>query len=81
MARKEQKLIFTISKTSSGQMLVNMSFYPPLCGKEQFEQLPMDRKEMQCMAGDIGKAIMEKLAQLHDGKFQEPKEKINDTSL
>lgn len=69
MARKEQKLIFTISKTASGQMLVNMSFFPRMVTKDEFEKLPMERKEMQCMAGDIGKFVMQRLAQLRDGKF------------
>lgn len=80
MARKEQRLIFKITKTPSGKMLVNMSFYPPLAGKEQFEQLPMERKEMQCMAGDIGKFAMQRMAELRDGKFIEPEGK-DDGSL
>lgn len=77
MARKEQRLIFTISKTSDGQMKVNMAFYPPLCGKEEFEKLTMERKEMQCMAADLGKFTMMKMASLRDGKFDEPKEKTD----
>ncbi len=70
MARKEQKLIFTISKTATGQMLVNMSFFPNLATKDQFEQLTMERKEMQCMAGDIGRLVMQGLAKLKDAEPQ-----------
>lgn len=73
MARKEQILTFTISKTPDGMMKVNMSFHPKLASKEQFEQLPMERKEMQCMAGDIGKFAMQRMAELRDGKFTEDK--------
>lgn len=61
---KEQHITFKISKTKSGQMLINMSFYPPPSKtKEEFEALPMYRREMQTCAADIGKYVMERLAQ------------------
>lgn len=64
MSKKEQKLIFTASKTSDGMMKINMTFYPPLAAtKEAFEALPMDRREMQNALADCGRFTMMKLAE------------------
>lgn len=60
---KDQRLTFIISKTSSGQMKVQMDFYPKLAkDKEAFELMPMERREMQNAAADIGRYAMERLA-------------------
>lgn len=64
MAGKDQKLIFTIRKTLTGKMSVNMSFYPPLSNnKEHFDSLPMQKREMQNVASDLGRYAMMRLAQ------------------
>lgn len=44
-------------------MMVQMSFYPQLAkDKEIFELMPMERREMQNAAADIGRYAMERLA-------------------
>lgn len=60
---KDQRLTFVIGKTKSGHMKVNMLFYPPLAStKDDFDSMPMDLREMQNKAQDIGRYVMERLA-------------------
>lgn len=52
-----------------------MTFYPQLSKtKDKFEQLPMYNREMQNAAADIGRYVMERMAQSEkekaDGKIQ-----------
>jgi len=65
-ARKtnEQKLTFTISKNSQGKMKINMAMRPKMCSnEEEFNKLPMYKREMQSTAANIVKFVMEALAE------------------
>lgn len=82
MSKKEQRLIFIAKKNSQGMMQIDMSFYPPLSkSKEQFEALPMDRREMQNAIADLGRYALARLASARgvDEKGQSyPKHKIGE---
>lgn len=60
---KEQRIIFTISKTLDGKQKINMTFYPKLAkDKETFDKLNVYMKEMQTTAAHIGRFVMQALA-------------------
>lgn len=63
---KEQRIIFTLSKTLEGKLKINMAFYPKLAkDKESFEKLNVFMQEMQTTAGFIGKYVMQALHKNH----------------
>lgn len=61
---KEQRIIFTLSKTLEGKLKINMTFYPKLAkDKETFDKLNVFMQEMQTTAAQIGRYVMQALAQ------------------
>ncbi len=82
MAKKEQKIIFTISKTTSGMMNIHMGFYPPMApSKEAFEKMPMHRREMQNCALEIGKFVMEAMSKSRENPKDEGETVASATQL
>ena len=69
--KKQQRVILVIEEGKFDQVSIDLSFYPPLAGEKKFEELPIRDKEMQNMAAQIGKYVMERLAQNNKGKFKE----------
>ena len=69
--KKQQRVILVIEEGKGDQVTINLSFYPPLAGEKKFEELPMRDKEMQNMAAQIGKYVMERISQNNEGKFKE----------
>lgn len=60
---KEQRIIFTLSKTSDGRLNVNQQLFPKMSkNKEAFNKLSPHQQEMQYMAAEISKFVMQKLA-------------------
>ncbi len=60
----EQRIVFTISKNSAGRMMINMAMTPKMAkSEEEFEKLPMYKREMQSAAARIGKLVMRGLAE------------------
>ena len=60
----EQRIVFTISKNSTGKMMINMAMNPKMAkNEEEFEKLPMYKREMQSAAARIGKLVMKGLAE------------------
>lgn len=66
---KEQRVVFTISKTKTGKMKIGMEFYPKLAKNEAaFNELPMYMKETQTAAANIGRFVMKAMVDLNKGE-------------
>lgn len=66
-----QRMVFTISKTTEGKMKINMTMHPQMAkSEEEFNKLPMYKREMQSAAARIGKLVMRALAEEEESKRQ-----------
>lgn len=62
---KEQRIIFILSKTSDGQLKISQQLFPKMSKcKEDFEKLHPYQQEMQYMAAEISKFVMQRLAEM-----------------